>query len=183
LLKELKYTSLNGQSKDALSKMQAGAWKYDVITDGFKCNMTDIQAAIGLVQLQRYKSMLDIRRELFHIYDDMLKEKEWAILPLEKNENMETSYHLYQLRIKGFDEEKRNTLISMMAEEGIATNVHFIPLPMFTFYRSLGYNIKDYKNAYDVYANEITLPLYSTLSKEDAAYVAEKTIECVEKIL
>lgn len=183
LYKELKYTSVNGQSKDALSKMQAGAWRYDIITDGLKCNMTDISAAIGLVQLERYNEMLKKREAIVDTYNRILGAKEWAILPFKKDENAETSYHLYLLRIKGFKEEQRNLLIQMMAEMDIATNVHYMPLPMFTFYKSLGYKMEDYPNAYAQYANEITLPLYSILTIEDAEYVATELVKCVDKIM
>lgn len=182
LYKEFKYTSLHGQTKDALSKMKAGAWKYDILTDGFKCNMTDIMAAIGLVQLERYEDMLKKRKAIFELYSKILGRKEWYILPFQCDNGTETCYHLYTLRIKDFTEEQRDTLIQMLGDMDIATNVHFMPLPMFTVYRNLGYKIEDYPNAYNQYKNEITLPLYSTLKLEDAEYVAEKLIECVEKI-
>lgn len=181
LYKEFKYTSLQGQTKDALSKMKAGAWKYDILTDGFKCNMTDIMAAIGLVQLERYEDMVAKRKALHGVYDKVLKNKEWAILPFSKENNTETCYHLYPLRIKGFNEEQRNKVIEMMAEKDIGTNVHFMPLPMLTLYKNLGYKLEDYPNAYAQYANEITLPLYSILTLEDAEYVAEELIRCVER--
>lgn len=182
LYKEFKYTSLHGQTKDALSKMKAGAWKYDIVTDGFKCNMTDIMAAIGTVQLSRFNDMLKIRKSIHEIYNEILSEKEWAILPFSKNEYMETCYHLYPLRIKGFTEDQRNKVIQMMADKEIATNVHFMPLPLLTVYKNLGYKIEDYPNAYAQYANEITLPLYSTLTYEDAEYIAKELIDCVENI-
>ena len=182
LFKELKIASLHGQSKDALSKMKAGAWQYDILTDGFKCNMTDMQAAIGIVQLERYEKMLDIRKEIFALYDKALANKEWAILPFSKDDTKETSYHLYPLRLKGFTEAERGLVIQELAEMGIATNVHFIPLPMFTLYKNLGYKIEDYPNAYNQYANEITLPLYSTLSLEDADFVVKALINTVEKV-
>jgi dTDP-4-amino-4,6-dideoxygalactose transaminase len=183
LYKEFKYTSLHGQTKDALSKMKAGAWKYDILTDGFKCNMTDIMAAIGIVQLERFDEMRKIRKNIHEIYNKVLQEREWAILPFAKEGNTETCYHLYPLRIKGFSEEQRNSVIQMMAEKDIATNVHFMPLPMLSLYKNLGYKLEDYPNAYNQYANEISLPLYSTLSVEDAEYVANELIKCVEKIL
>lgn len=182
LYKEMKYTSLQGQTKDAFSKMQAGAWQYDIVTDGFKCNMTDIMAAIGRVQLTRYEGMLRKRAQIHAAYNQILGSKEWAILPFEKNDEIQTNYHLYTLRLRGFSEEQRNRVIAMMGEKDIATNVHFMPLPMFTLYRNLGYTIKDYPNAYAQYANEITLPLYSKLSVEDAEYVAQELIKCVERI-
>ncbi len=162
--------------------MQAGAWKYDILTDGFKCNMTDIMAAIGRVQLRRYEEMLRKRAELHTVYSQILGTKEWAILPFEKNDEVQTNYHLYTLRLKDFCEEQRDRVIQKMGEKDIATNVHFMPLPMFTLYRNLGYRIEDYPNAHAQYANEITLPLYSKLSVEDAEYVAKELIECVENI-
>lgn len=182
LLKDLKLNSLNGQSKDALSKMKAGAWKYDIVTAGYKCNMADINAALGLVQLRRYNNMLQRRKNIFEIYSSILSQKEWAILPFKEDENIETSYHLYPLRIKELKEEQRDEIIKTLAEKGIAVNVHFIPLPMFTLYKSLGYSIEDYPNAYEQYANEITLPLYSTLLPEDAEYVVKELIKVVEKV-
>lgn len=182
LKKELKITSLHGQTKDAMSKMKAGAWKYDIIIDGFKCNMTDINAAIGLSQLSRYDSMLKKREVIFHTYNKALCDKEWAILPFEKDEIKETSYHLYPLRIKGFSEEMRDELIQNLGNKGIATNVHYMPLPLFTLYKNLGYNIKDYPNAYKQYVNEISLPVYSTLTTEDAEYVVEELIKRVTEI-
>lgn len=182
LLKDLKLMSLNGQSKDALSKTQAGAWKYDVLFTGAKCNMTDINAAIGLVQLSRYENMLKKRKTIFDIYTNALKGKDWAIIPFEKNDDKVTSYHLYPLRLRGFKEEKRNEVIRTLAEKNIATNVHFTPLPMFTAYKKLGYSIDDYPNAYSQYVNEITLPLYSTLLLEDAEYVVQELIKAVEKV-
>lgn len=184
LYKTIKFTSLHGQSKDALSKMKAGAWKYDIITDGFKCNMTDILAAVGVEQLKRYDDMLKIREGIFDLYTEKLKNKDWAILPFKKDdEGTETSYHLYPLRIKGFNEDRRNMLIQELAEMGIATNVHFTPLPMFTLYKGLGYNIEDYPNAFAQYENEISLPVYSTLSLEDAERVVDEVIKVTEKIL
>jgi Predicted pyridoxal phosphate-dependent enzyme apparently involved in regulation of cell wall biogenesis len=182
LFKEFKYTSLHGQTKDAFAKMQAGAWQYDILTDGFKCNMTDIMAAIGRVQLRRYEKMLQKRAELHAVYSQMLGMKGWAILPFEENDEVQTNYHLYTLRLRGFNEEKRNRVIEKMGEKGIATNVHFRPLPMFTLYRNLGYRLEDYPNAHAQYVNEITLPLYSKLSVEEAEYVAQELIECIEKI-
>lgn len=183
LYKEFKLASLHGQSKDALSKMKAGAWKYDIVTDGFKCNLTDIGSAIGLVQLTRYEEMLKKRKAIFDVYTKYLSEKDWAIIPFEKEGDTVTSYHLYLLRIKGFGEEQRNEVIKQLAEMDIATNVHFIPLPMFTLYKNLGYKIEDYPNAYAQYANEISVPLYSLLTLEDAEYVVKELIKAVERII
>lgn len=184
MFKLIKLTSLHGQSKDALSKMKAGAWKYDIVLNGFKCNMTDIHAAIGVEQLKRYDDILKIRKDIFNLYADKLKNKDWAVIPFSKDDKgTETSYHLFPLRIKGFDEDKRARLIQELADMGIATNVHFIPLPMFTLYKELGYKIEDCPNAYAQYANEVSLPVYSTLSLEDAELVVDETIKVAEKLL
>lgn len=184
MLSELKITALHGQSKDAFSKMKAGAWEYDIITDGFKCNMTDINAAIGRVQLQRYPEMLHKRKEICNIYNSILGKEDFTILPKFIDEDgTESSYHLYLLRLKGFDVEKRNVVIQAMAEKGIATNVHYKPLPMFTLYKNLGYKIEDYPNAYAQYANEISLPVYSTLSLQDAEYIANELVKTLKEII
>lgn len=182
LFKEFKLASLHGQSKDALSKMKAGAWQYDIVTDGYKCNLTDIASSIGLVQLSRYEEMLAKRKAIFDIYTKYLSEKDWAILPFEREGDTVTSYHLYLLRVKDFNEEQRAEVISILAEKDIATNVHFIPLPMFTLYKNLGYKIEDYPNAYAQYANEISVPLYSLLTLEDAEYVVKELIKAVEQV-
>lgn len=182
LLKEFKYTALQGQTKDALSKLRAGAWEYDIVTDGLKCNMTDIMAALGIVQLQRFDEMLKEREQVFDIYNNKFKDKEWAITPFKKDGNTVTNYHLYPLRLNGLSETQRNLVIQMMGELDIATNVHFMPLPMLTLYKNLGYKIEDYPNAYAQYANVITLPIYSILTPEDAEYVATELIKCVEKV-
>ena len=184
LLQYMRFTAMHGQSKDALSKMKAGAWEYDIINDGLKCNLTDIGAAIGNVQLTRYEKMLERRREIFKVYNDVLSKEDFSIIPFTKDDNgTETSYHLYLYRVKGFDEAKRNKAIQMLAERGIATNVHYKPLPMLTLYKNLGYDIKDYPNAYAQYENEITLPVYSTLTLEDAKYVAEEVVKVIKEIL
>ena len=182
LYKEFKYTSLHGQNKDAFAKMQAGAWKYDILTDGFKCNMTDIMAAIGRVQLRRYENMLEKRAQLHETYSSILGKYDWAILPFAKSAEAETSYHLYTLRLQGFTEEQRDRLIIMMGEKDIAVNVHYMPLPMFTLYRNLGYRLEDYPNAHAQYINEISLPLYSKLSLDEAEYVAGELIECISRL-
>ena len=184
LLQYMRFTAMHGQSKDALSKMKAGAWEYDIINDGLKCNLTDMAAAIGNVQLTRYEGMLQRRRDIFNVYNEVLGKEDFSIIPFTKDENgTETSYHLYLYRVKGFDEAKRNKAITMLAEKGIATNVHYKPLPMLTLYKNLGYDIKDYPNAYAQYENEITLPVYSKLSLEDAKYVAEEVVKVIKELL
>ena len=184
LLQYMRFTAMHGQSKDALSKMKAGAWEYDIINDGLKCNLTDMAAAIGNVQLTRYEGMLQRRRDIFNVYNEVLGKEDFSIIPFTKDENgTETSYHLYLYRVKGFDEAKRNKAITMLAEKGIVTNVHYKPLPMLTLYKNLGYDIKDYPNAYAQYENEITLPVYSKLSLEDAKYVAEEVVKVIKELL
>lgn len=184
LFRNFKITSLHGQSKDALEKTKPGSWEYDIVTDGYKCNMTDITAAIGRVQLTRYPEMLVRRKEIFDVYTKVLENEDFAIIPFTKDDKgTESSYHIYPLRIKGFTEAQRNNLITKLAENGISTNVHFKPLPMFTLYKNLGYKIEDYPNAYAQYANEISLPVYSKLSLEDAEYVAKEVVKITKEIL
>lgn len=181
--KYIKMVSLHGQSKDALAKTQPGAWEYDILTDGFKCNMTDISAAIGRVQLTRYSEMLEKRKAIFEVYNRILCEEDFAIIPEYKlNDGTESSYHLYLLRIKGYEEEQRNELIKKLSQKGISTNVHYKPLPMLSLYKNLGYKIEDYPNAYNQYKNEITLPVYSTLDLKDAEYIARELVKAVKEL-
>ncbi len=164
--------SLHGQDKDALAKTKAGAWEYDIVAPLYKCNMTDIMAAIGLTQLSRYDGLLQKRRDFIRIYDEAFADA--PVCPLQhKGANDLSSGHLYMLRIFGADEQKRNRLIERMAENGVATNVHFKPLPLLTAYRNLGFAIADYPNAYHLYENEITLPLHTKMTAEDVAYTAQ----------
>lgn len=175
---QLVLDSLHGQSKDALSKMKAGAWEYDIKMLGYKCNMTDIMASLGLVQLKRYDSLLARRREIISKYDDAFKGT--AIQSITHyTDDYDSSGHLYITRIKGIDEAKRNEIIVKMANAGIATNVHYKPLPMFSGYKELGFDIKNYPNAYDLYSNEITLPLHTLLTDEEVEYIIENFKEAV----
>lgn len=172
--------SLHGQSKDALAKTKLGAWEYDIVGPWYKCNMTDILAAIGLKQLERYPGMLDRRREIIGKYDAMCDEL--GVLHLEHYRgDMTSSGHLYLTRIPGITVEQRNEIIIKMAERGVATNVHYKPLPMMSAYKALGWDIKDFPNAYDYYHNLITLPLHTKLSDEDVMYVCECFEACVKK--
>lgn len=170
LYKQFMLWSLHGQSKDALAKTQLGAWEYDIIYPGYKCNMTDIMAAIGLVQLKRYPNFLKRRKDIIYKYNKALQS-----LPVEFlnhfGKNFISSGHLYLVRLVGQNEKIRNKLIELMAEKGIATNVHYKPLPMFNAYKNLGFNIKDFNNAYKMYENEITLPLHTLLKDEDVDYI------------
>lgn len=162
--------SLHGQSKDALAKTKIGAWEYDIIGPWYKCNMTDIMAAIGLRQLDRYPVLLERRKEILKKYDAMCDEL--GILHLVHHTDfMESSKHLYLIRIPGITAEQRNEIIEKIAGQGVATNVHYKPLPMMTAYKALGWYIKDFPNTYDYYHNLITLPLHTLLSEEDVDYI------------
>lgn len=178
--KILTIKGLHGQNKDALAKMQVGNWRYDIVEAGYKMNMTDIQAAIGIVELRRYDSdMLKRRKEIFHKYSVAFSSLPWAEIPIVADEKRETSYHVYQLRIKGIDEATRDAVISRIFAKNVSVNVHFIPLPMMTFYKSLGYNIKDFPVSYRNYSREISLPVYYDLSDEDVQKVVEAVIVAV----
>lgn len=171
--------SLHGQSKDALAKTKAGAWEYDIVGPWYKCNMTDIMAAIGLRQLDRYSGLLDRRIEIIKRYDAVCDRLGISHL-VHHTDNMDSSNHLYLIRIPNIDVEKRNELITKLAELGVSTNVHYKPMPMMTAYKDMGWDIKDFPNTFDYYHNLITLPLHTKLSDEDVAYIIEK-LECVIK--
>ncbi|MGH0431837.1 DegT/DnrJ/EryC1/StrS family aminotransferase [Bacillus hominis] len=164
--------SLHGQSKDALAKTQKGAWEYDIVYPAYKCNMTDIMAAIGLVQLDRYESLMNRRREIIEMYDKELLP--YGVQSLQHYGNdFASSGHLYLVRIPGIEESERNEIIIQLAEMGIASNVHYKPLPMFTAYKNLGFDIKNYPNAFNMYKNEITLPLHTRLTNEEIEYITD----------
>lgn len=183
IYRQLNIASLHGQTKDALSKNQPGAWKYDVLEPGYKCNMTDMQAAIGLVELERYeRETLPRRKMLATRYNILLEKYGWAICPKWKMNDYESSYHLYLLRIDGFTEEQRDQLIHELGSREIASNVHYRPLPLLSYYKSEGYQAEDYPNAMDFYRNEITLPLYYDLSEEDQNIVVNNLAEIIESI-
>lgn len=173
--------TLHGQSKDALAKTKLGAWEYDIIYPGFKCNMTDIMSAVGLGQFRRYDVMLKKRKEIISRYDEGIKD-----LPIESlqhyGKDFSSSGHLYLSRLINKDESFRNKVIENMAEKGIATNVHYKPLPMHTAYKNLGFDIKEYPNAYNQYANEITLPLHTLLKDEEVRYVIEEFKKTINDI-
>lgn len=178
IYREFQLLSLHGQSKDALAKTQLGGWEYDIVAPNYKCNMTDILAAIGLVQLQRYDTLLARRREIIEKYDAAMADCGIETLR-HYGDDHSSSGHLYLTRIDGADESYRNRVITKMAERGIATNVHYKPLPMMTAYKNLGFDIKDYPNAYDMYRNEITLPLHTRLTDEQARYVADNFTDII----
>ena len=179
LYKKYQLLSLHGQSKDAFNKNQLGNWEYDIVAPYYKCNMTDIMAAIGLAQFKRYPKLLKRRQEIISKYNKAFKN-----LPVEllnhKDKRHTSSGHLYLVRINNIDSEIRNNIITAMAERGIATNVHYKPLPLLTAYKNLGFDINDYPNSYKNYENEISLPLYSKLTDEEVDYIIENFKEVVE---
>ena len=182
IYRQLQLFSLHGQSKDALAKTQLGAWEYDVVGTWYKCNMTDVAAAIGIKQLERYPRMLEMRRQIIEFYDEALHEIGVETLPHYTNE-YSSSGHLYITRVPGISCEERNEIIQRMAEQGIATNVHYKPLPMHTAYKNLGFDIKDYPNAYAHFENEITLPLHTCLTGEMENYVISNYVNIVKDYL
>lgn len=173
--------SLHGQNKDALAKTKLGAWEYDIIGPWYKCNMTDIMAALGLVQMERYPKMLERRQEIVAKYNAALKNLNVAVLNHKYADHC-SSHHLYLVRLLGKTREETNKVIEQMAERGIATNVHYKPLPMMTAYKALGFDIKNYPNAYHLFENEITLPLHTRLSDEDVEYITSNFVDIIKSI-
>ena len=179
LYRKAQLLSLHGQNKDALAKTKLGAWEYDIIGTWYKCNMTDVVAAIGLVQMQRYQGMLERRRQMIDRYDAALKPLNVAVLN-HYDEEHTSSGHLYLVRLLGRTREETNAVIERMAERGIATNVHYKPLPMMTAYKKLGFDIKDFPHAFRMFENEITLPLNTKMTDEDLEYVIENFVDIVK---
>ena len=174
--------SLHGQNKDALAKTKLGAWEYDIIGPWYKCNMTDIMAAMGLVQMKRYPELLKRRQEIVARYNQAFKDLPVAVLN-HKDEKHCSSHHLYLVRLLGKTREEMNRVIELMAERGVATNVHYKPLPMMTAYKALGFDIKDYPNAFHLFENEITLPLHTKLTDEEVDYVINSFVEIIKNLL
>lgn len=181
LYKKFQLLSLHGQSKDALAKTQLGAWEYDIVAPYYKCNMTDIMAAIGLVQLKRYPELLYRRRQIINRYDERLKGLNVQTLDHYTDQHT-SSGHLYITRLLDKTMEQRNEVIIKMAERGIACNVHYKPLPMMTAYKALGFDIKDYPNAFDMFHNEVTLPLHTCLSDEEVEYVISNFVDIIKNL-
>lgn len=182
IYKQFQLYSLHGQNKDALAKTQLGAWEYDIVGPWYKCNMTDIMAAIGLRQLDRYPGMLERRKEIVNRYDEMCDELGVKHL-IHSGSDFQSSSHLYLTRIPGISDQTRREIIIKLAELGISTNVHYKPLPLMTAYKKMGWDIKDFPNAYNYYENLITLPLHTCLSDEDVDYVIENFKEVVKAYL
>lgn len=182
IYKQLQLLSLHGQSKDALAKTQLGAWEYDIVGPWYKCNMTDVAAAIGLMQMKRYPAMLARRKEIIGKFDAALHPL--GVKTLEHyTDDHESSGHLYLTRVPGITLEQRNEIIIKMAEQGVACNVHYKPLPMHTAYKNLGFDIKNYPNAYNNFVNEISLPLHTCLTDEEVDYVIEKYTEILKEYI
>ena len=176
--------TLHGQNKDALAKMQKGNWKYDIIEAGYKCNMTDLCAAIGLVELARYDNDMLVKRKLIcDTYFNYFKQFDWAELPVLKDASRETSYHLFPLRIKGITEAMRDEIMKRIFDKDVSVNVHFIPLPMLSYYKNMGFNIADYPVAYDTFSREISLPVFYDLTDAQLKMVCNTVQEAVNSVL
>lgn len=174
---------LHGQNKDALAKTQRGNWRYDVEEPGFKCNMTDLQAAIGLVELDRYQENLDRRKEIFRQYDEAFGNETWALTPVHTTETKISCYHLYQLRIKNITEAQRDTIMQEIFAQDVSVNVHFLPLPTLTAYKKRGYRIEDFPETWDKYQNEISLPVYYNLADDQVETVINAVKHAVKKVI
>jgi dTDP-4-amino-4,6-dideoxygalactose transaminase len=184
--KHLCVTTLHGQNKDALAKMQKGNWRYDIVEAGYKCNMADILAAIGLVELERYDDDTLVKRKwIYSMYRNALEKFSWAIIPEKEVEHprSESSFHLFPLRINGIDEVQRDEIIQKIFDKGVSVNVHFIPVPMMSFYKNLGYDISNYPNTYKMYSNEISLPVFYDLGEDQVDRVIQAVVESVTEVL
>lgn len=183
LYKELRMMSLNCQTKDAFSKSKAGGWRYDIVGLGMKINMADVNAAIGLAQIREYPQLLEERKRVFNAYDEVFKQCDWAIVPPSIEGGKESSYHIYALRIKDFTEEQRDRMIDEIAKSEIAVNVHFIPMPMLSFFQSMGYDIKNYPQAYENFKNEISLPIYPQLKNDELEFIIQAVKEAYDLVI
>jgi len=182
--KFLKALSINGQTKSAFEKNQVGGWRYDIIAQGLKVNMPDICASVGLAQIRKYQSvLLPERKKIFDFYNEKLSSYDWAMLPLGQDKERTSSYHLYLLRIKNITEVQRDQIIKTISEKDIGVNVHYIPMPMLTLFKDLGYKMDDYPNTYKLYANEISLPLYNNLTTEQQQCVIDTVVESYNNVV
>jgi dTDP-4-amino-4,6-dideoxygalactose transaminase len=184
LYKQFCVTSLHGQNKDALAKTQKGNWRYDIVEAGYKCNMTDISAAIGLVEIERYDSETLVKRKfIFDAYRNRLSQYGWAEIPPYETEEKVSSYHLFPLRIKGVSENQRDQIIQLIFDQDVSVNVHFIPVPMMTYYKEKGFSIDHYPTAFNNYSREISLPVYYDLTEEQVDTVLNAVIKAVETVI
>lgn len=183
LYADMRLFSLNCQTKDAFTKSKAGGWRYDIIGQGMKCNLADVNAAIGLAQIRKYEDLLKERKRVFTRYNDTLKQYDWALTPPALTPGKESSYHVYALRIKDVTEQQRDEIIQEIAKSEVAVNVHFVPMPMLTLFREKGYDIKDYPQAYRNYAHEISLPIYPQLTDEQVDFVIRTVVEAHNKVM
>lgn len=184
LYTKLCVTTLHGQNKDALAKTQPGNWKYDIIEAGYKMNMTDIMASIGLVELSRYNSLiLPKRQQIFNIYSEAFSQFDWAVIPEYDTPEKTSSFHVYPLRIRTVNEQQRDQIITRIFEKQVSVNVHFLPLPMTSFYKKLGYTIADYPISYDHFAREISLPVYVDLTETQQQIVIDAVVSSVQEVL
>ena len=181
IYKQYMLLSLHGQSKDALAKTKLGAWEYDIVAPNYKCNMTDIMASLGLAQFKRYPGILNRRKEIIEKYDALLSQLEVTSMK-HYDETYQSCGHLYLLRLNGKDEAFRNDVITKMAEKGVSSNVHYKPLPLHSAYKNLGFKMEDYPNAFDMYKNEITLPLHTLLTDEDIEYVVGRLKQSIDEL-
>lgn len=183
LYAELRMKALNCQTKDAFTKTKAGGWRYDIVGMGMKANMADVNAAIGLAQIRQYDRLLVERKRVFDTYNRTFSQQPWALTPPAHNDRRETSYHVYALRIKGISEEQRDAIISEISKSEVAVNVHFIPLPMLSLFRDMGYRIEDYPQAYENYHHEISLPCYPQLTDEQLAFIINTVVDAYHKVI
>ncbi|HEY9361952.1 MAG TPA: DegT/DnrJ/EryC1/StrS family aminotransferase [Chitinophagaceae bacterium] len=183
LYKELRQMTLNCQTKDAFSKSKAGGWRYDIVGLGMKINMADVNAAIGLAQMRQYPQLLKERKRVFKRYDSVFSKYSWAIPPPSEKDGKETSYHIYALRINNVTEKQRDEIIDEISKKDVAVNVHFVPMPMLSFFKNQGYDISDYPQSYKNYSCEISLPIYPQLSNEEIDFVINTVVESYEKVI
>ena len=183
LYHQLRQMTLNCQTKDAFSKSKAGGWRYDINGFGMKINMADVNAAIGLAQMKKYATLLEGRRKVFEKYSNGLSKYAWAILPPAKINGKETSYHLYALRLKDVTETQRDQIIDEIAKNEVAVNVHFIPMPMLTFFKNMGFKMEDYPQAYTNFSHEISLPIYPQLTDAEIEFVLKTVIDAYQKVI
>jgi len=184
IYKEFNTLSLHGQNKDALAKNKIGGWRYDITEPGYKGNMTDIQAALGIIALKYYDTEnLPRRKEIVNTYQNFFAKKDWAELPIIEKQDRRTSYHLYMLRIRSISEETRDLIIKKIYDKGISVNVHFQPLPLFTAYKKLGFNISDFPVSFDSYSREISIPVYQDLTNKEVNLITSGVSEAIEEII